>query len=104
MKFPPEDDDTTDMQSKILKDLRKLNCSENKNEESEQQWIKKYSKLGYYKVLSDDNIISRVVYGSEEWKNFEECPKSRKKNLVTCQRFIRSDTLVHNESLTNNWK
>lgn len=40
-----EDDDSTHFQRKILEDFRKLNCSENADEEELQQRIKEVSKL-----------------------------------------------------------
>lgn len=42
------------MHSEYLEDLRRLNCSENGDEEAAQQRIIEDSKLGCYKILSDE--------------------------------------------------
>lgn len=50
-----------------MEDLRKLNCSKNVYEETNE-----YSKLECYKALSDDDIVPRVICGSEETRNFKK--------------------------------
>ncbi|GBM40660.1 hypothetical protein AVEN_31444-1, partial [Araneus ventricosus] len=52
-------------------------------------------------VLRDDDIVSRVTCGSEETRNFEECPESDEENLVTHQKLSHGDALVHTEALLN---
>ncbi|GBO31412.1 hypothetical protein AVEN_145814-1 [Araneus ventricosus] len=52
-------------------------------------------------VLSDDDIVSSATCGSEETRNFEECPASDKKNLATHQKLSLGDALVHSEALLN---
>ncbi|GBM76615.1 hypothetical protein AVEN_196752-1 [Araneus ventricosus] len=59
------------------------------------------STLECCEVLSDDNIVSRVTCGSEETKNFEECPASDEENLVTHQKLSLGDALVRTEALLN---
>ncbi|GBO01513.1 hypothetical protein AVEN_36108-1 [Araneus ventricosus] len=95
------DDDSAHLQRKILKDLRKLDCSENVDEEAVEKWINEHSTLECGKVLSDDDIVSRATYGSEETRNFEECSGSDEENLVTHQKLSQGDTLVHTEVLHN---
>ncbi|GBN31935.1 hypothetical protein AVEN_37920-1 [Araneus ventricosus] len=58
-----------------------LDCSENVDEEAAEQWINEDSTLECCEVLSDDDIVSRVTCGSEETRNFEECPESDEENL-----------------------
>ncbi|GBN62760.1 hypothetical protein AVEN_149504-1 [Araneus ventricosus] len=53
-----------------------LDYSENVDEEAVEQWINEDSTSECYEVLSDDDIVSRVTCGSEETRNFEECPES----------------------------
>lgn len=36
-----------------------------------------------YKVLIDDDTVSRVTCGTEETRNFKECPEKGEENLVT---------------------
>ncbi|GBL95071.1 hypothetical protein AVEN_216025-1, partial [Araneus ventricosus] len=75
-----------------------LDCSENVDEEAVEQWT-----LECCEVLSGDDIVSRVTYGSEETRNFEECPASDEENLVTHQKLSHGDALVHTEALLNYW-
>ncbi|GBM62833.1 hypothetical protein AVEN_209474-1 [Araneus ventricosus] len=63
-----------------------LDCSENVDEEAVEQWINEDSTLECCEVLSDDDIVSRVTCGSEETRNFEECPESVEEDLVTHQK------------------
>ena len=56
------------MQRKILENLKQLESSKNMNEEAVKQGINEDSKLGCYELLSDEDIVTRVVYGSEETK------------------------------------
>ncbi|GBN05056.1 hypothetical protein AVEN_71189-1 [Araneus ventricosus] len=86
---------------KNLEDLRKLDCSENVDEEAVEQWINEDSTLECCEVFSDDVIVSRVTCGSEETRNFEECPESDKENLVTHQKLSIGDALEHTEALLN---
>ncbi|GBN81424.1 hypothetical protein AVEN_187308-1, partial [Araneus ventricosus] len=79
---------------KILEDLRKLDWSKNVDEEAVGNGLTK-------EVLSDDDIVSRVTCGSEERRNFEECPESDEENLVTHQKLSLGDALVHAEALLN---
>lgn len=37
----------------------------------------------------------RIACGSEESKNFEECPESDKENLLTHQKLIHGDAFVN---------
>ncbi|GBM67313.1 hypothetical protein AVEN_37090-1 [Araneus ventricosus] len=78
-----------------------LDCSENVDEEAVEQWINEDSTLECCEVLSDDDIVSRVTCGSEETRNFEECPESDEENLVTHQKLSQGDALVHTEALLN---
>ncbi|GBM30157.1 hypothetical protein AVEN_213209-1 [Araneus ventricosus] len=78
-----------------------LDCSENVDEKAVEQWINEDSTLECYEVSSDDDIVSRVTCGSEETKNFEECPESDEENLVTHQKISHGDALVHTEALLN---
>ncbi|GBN75837.1 hypothetical protein AVEN_264958-1 [Araneus ventricosus] len=78
-----------------------LNCSENVDEEAVEQWINKDSTLEYCEVLSDDDFESPVTCGSEEARNFEQCPESDEENLVTHQKLNHGDVLVHTEALLN---
>ncbi|GBN12607.1 hypothetical protein AVEN_209355-1, partial [Araneus ventricosus] len=50
-------------------------------------------------VLRDDDIVSRVTCGTEETRNFEECPESDEENLETHQKLSHGDALVHTEAL-----
>ncbi|GBO39984.1 hypothetical protein AVEN_238566-1 [Araneus ventricosus] len=63
--------------------------------------INKDSTLECCEVLSDDGIVSRVTCGSEEARNFEECPESDEENLVTHQKLSLGDAFVHTEALLN---
>ncbi|GBL83997.1 hypothetical protein AVEN_100865-1 [Araneus ventricosus] len=65
------------------------------------QWINEDSTLECCEVLSDDDIVSRVTCGSEETKNFEECPESDEENLAARQKLSLGDALVHTEALLN---
>ncbi|GBM18012.1 hypothetical protein AVEN_100959-1 [Araneus ventricosus] len=78
-----------------------FDCSENMDEEAVEQWINEDSTLECGEVLSDDDIVSRVTCGSEETRNFEECPESDEENLVTHQKLSHGDALVHTEALLN---
>ncbi|GBN18137.1 hypothetical protein AVEN_138606-1 [Araneus ventricosus] len=62
-----------------------LDYSENVDEEAVEQWINEDSTFECCEVLSDDDIVSRVTCGSEETRNFEQCPESDEENLVTHQ-------------------
>ncbi|GBO08157.1 hypothetical protein AVEN_218873-1 [Araneus ventricosus] len=97
---PTDNEDSAHLQRKILEDLRKLDCSENVDEEAVEQWINEDSTLECCEVLSDDYIVSRVTCGSEETRNFEECPESDEENLVTHQKLSHGD-VVHTEALLN---
>ncbi|GBM26293.1 hypothetical protein AVEN_66531-1 [Araneus ventricosus] len=76
-----------------------LDCSENVNEEAVEQWINEDSTWECCEVLSDDDIVSRVTCGSEETRNFEECPESDEENLITHQKLSHGDALVHTEAI-----
>ncbi|GBN25545.1 hypothetical protein AVEN_86754-1 [Araneus ventricosus] len=78
-----------------------LDCSENVDEEAVEQWINEDSTLECCEVLSDDDIVSRVSCGSEETRNFKECPESDEENLITHQKLSHGDSLVHTEALLN---
>ncbi|GBN87159.1 hypothetical protein AVEN_176684-1 [Araneus ventricosus] len=78
-----------------------LDCSENVDEEAVGQWINEDSTLECCEALSDDDIVSRVTCGSEEARNFEECPESDDENLVTHQKLSHGDALVHTDALLN---
>ncbi|GBO11807.1 hypothetical protein AVEN_30243-1 [Araneus ventricosus] len=65
------------------------------------QWNNGLTTLECCEVLSDDDIVSRVTCGSEETRNFEECPESDEENLVTHQKLSHGDALVHTEALLN---
>ncbi|GBN52464.1 hypothetical protein AVEN_238011-1 [Araneus ventricosus] len=78
-----------------------LDCSENVDEEAVELWISEDSTLECCEVLSDDDIVSRVTCGSEETRNFEECPDNDEENLVTHQKLSHGDALVHTEALLN---
>ncbi|GBM63671.1 hypothetical protein AVEN_112835-1 [Araneus ventricosus] len=78
-----------------------LYSSENVDEEAVEQWIDEDSTLECCEVLSDDDIVFRVTCGSEETRNFEECPASDEENLVTHQKLSLGDALVHTEALLN---
>ncbi|GBM52772.1 hypothetical protein AVEN_78393-1, partial [Araneus ventricosus] len=78
-----------------------LDCSENVDEEAVEQWINEDSILECCEVLSDDDIASRVTCGSEETRNFKECPESEEENLVTRVKLSHGDALVHTEALLN---
>ncbi|GBN83031.1 hypothetical protein AVEN_81433-1, partial [Araneus ventricosus] len=69
--------------------------SENVDEEAVEQWINEDSTLECCEVLSDDDVVSRVTCGSEETRNFEECPESDEENLVTHQKLSHGGALVH---------
>ncbi|GBM72349.1 hypothetical protein AVEN_178029-1, partial [Araneus ventricosus] len=68
-----------------------LDCSENIDEEAVEQWINEDSKLECCEVLSDDDIVSRATCGSEETRNFEECPESDEENLL-CESQLDNTT------------
>ncbi|GBN30469.1 hypothetical protein AVEN_42031-1, partial [Araneus ventricosus] len=87
------DDDSAHLQRKILEDLRKLDSSENVDEETVEQWINEDSTLECCEVLSDDDIVSRVTCGSEETRNFEECPESDEENLATYQKLSHGNEI-----------
>ncbi|GBM60919.1 hypothetical protein AVEN_192378-1, partial [Araneus ventricosus] len=95
------DDNSAHLQRKILEDLRKLDCSENVDDEAVEQWINKDSTLECCEVLSDDDIVYHVTCGSEETRNFEECPESDEENLVTHQKLSHGDALVDTGELLN---
>ncbi|GBO28418.1 Jerky -like [Araneus ventricosus] len=97
--IPTDDDDSAHLHRKILEDLRKLDCSENVDEEAVEQWINEDSTLECCEVLSDVVIVSRATCGSEETRNFEECPESDDENLVTHHKLSHGDALVHTEVL-----
>ncbi|GBM12730.1 hypothetical protein AVEN_228522-1 [Araneus ventricosus] len=80
-----------------------LHCSENVDEEAVEQWINEDSTLECCEVLSDNDILSCVTCGSEETRNFEECPESDEENLVTHQKLshCESQKLLHTEALLN---
>ncbi|GBN05047.1 hypothetical protein AVEN_250570-1, partial [Araneus ventricosus] len=78
-----------------------LDCYENVDEEAVEQWINEDSTLKCCEVLSDDDIVSRGTCGSEETRNFEECPESDEENLVIHQKLSHGGALVHNEALLN---
>ncbi|GBN48803.1 hypothetical protein AVEN_127669-1 [Araneus ventricosus] len=78
-----------------------LDCSGNVDEEAVEQWINGDLTLECCEVLSDDDIVSRVTCGSEETRNFEECPESDEENLATHQKLSHGDALVHTEALLN---
>ncbi|GBM59035.1 hypothetical protein AVEN_7416-1 [Araneus ventricosus] len=100
-EIPTDEDDSARLQRKILEDLRKLDCSENVDEEAVEQWINEDSTLECCKVLSDDDIVSHVTCGSEETRNFEEHPESDEENLTTHQKLSHGDALLHIEALLN---
>ncbi|GBN41106.1 hypothetical protein AVEN_77306-1 [Araneus ventricosus] len=52
-EIPTDDDDSAHLQRKILEDLRKLECSENVDEEAVKQWVNENSTLECCEVLSD---------------------------------------------------
>ncbi|GBM42797.1 hypothetical protein AVEN_228572-1 [Araneus ventricosus] len=70
-------------------------------EEAVEQWINEESTLECCEVLSDEDIVSRVTCGSEETRDFEECPESDEENLVTHQKLIHGGALVHTEAFLN---
>ncbi|GBN97370.1 hypothetical protein AVEN_188490-1, partial [Araneus ventricosus] len=78
-----------------------LDCSENVDEEAVEQWINEDSTSECCEVLSDDDIVSRVTCGSEETRNFEECPESDEENLGTHQKLSHGDASVDTEELLN---
>ncbi|GBN75525.1 hypothetical protein AVEN_269944-1 [Araneus ventricosus] len=78
-----------------------LNCSENVDEEAVEHWINEDSTFECCEVLSDDDIVSHATCGSEETRNFEECPESDEENLVTHQKLSLGGALVHTEALLN---
>ncbi|GBN24477.1 hypothetical protein AVEN_100487-1 [Araneus ventricosus] len=100
-EIPTGDDDNAHLQRKILEDLRKLDCSENEDEEAMEQWVNENSTLECCEVLSDGDILSGVTCGSGETRNIEECPESDEENLVTHQKLSHGDALVHTEALLN---
>ncbi|GBM79042.1 hypothetical protein AVEN_264886-1 [Araneus ventricosus] len=62
------------------------------------QWnkINEDSTLECCEALSDDDIVSRVTCGSEETRNFEECPQSDVENLFYVdQNNKTSDNCIH---------
>ncbi|GBL83874.1 hypothetical protein AVEN_100786-1 [Araneus ventricosus] len=63
-------------------------------------WMKKQWNNGLTKIRPW-NIVSRVTCGSEETRNFEECPESDEENLVVHQKLSHGDALVHTEALHN---
>ncbi|GBL79988.1 hypothetical protein AVEN_220157-1, partial [Araneus ventricosus] len=65
------------------------------------QSVNEDSTLECCEVLSDDDIAPRVTCGSEETRNFEECPASDEENLVTHQKLSHGDASVHTEDLLN---
>ncbi|GBL89278.1 hypothetical protein AVEN_225819-1 [Araneus ventricosus] len=73
----------------------------NVDEEAVEQWNNEDWTLECCEVLSDDDIVSRVTCGSEETRNFEECPASDEGNLVTLLKLSHGETLVHTEALLN---
>ncbi|GBN02631.1 hypothetical protein AVEN_235076-1 [Araneus ventricosus] len=85
----------------LSSDRLQLDCSENVVEEVVVRWINEDSTLECWEVLSDDDIVSRATCGSEETRNFEECPGSDEENLVTHQKLSHDDALVHTEALLN---
>ncbi|GBM87695.1 hypothetical protein AVEN_127688-1, partial [Araneus ventricosus] len=90
-EIPTDDGDSAHLQRKILEDFRKLDCSEKVDEETVEQRINEDSTLGCCEVLSDDDIVSRVTCGSEETRNFEECPAIDEENLLTHQKLSHGD-------------
>ncbi|GBM23336.1 hypothetical protein AVEN_97747-1 [Araneus ventricosus] len=65
---------------------------------------KLYSRLSinWDRIIQDDpKKNSRVTWGSEETRNFEECPEIDEENLVTHQKLSHGDALVHTEALLN---
>ncbi|GBL89235.1 hypothetical protein AVEN_225784-1 [Araneus ventricosus] len=68
-----------------------LDCSENVDKEAVEQWINEVLTLECCEVLSDDDIVSHVTCGSEERRNFEECPESDEENLVAHQKLSHGD-------------
>lgn len=100
-EIPIEDDDSIDLQKKILEDLRKLDSSGNVDEEAVQQWINEDSEMECYEVLSDDDIVLRVACDSEKTRNYEECSESDEENLITPQKLSHGDALLHTEALLN---
>ncbi|GBM77333.1 hypothetical protein AVEN_43616-1 [Araneus ventricosus] len=82
-------------------ELVQPDCSVNVVEEAVEQWMNEDSTLECCEVFSDDDIVSRVTCGSEETRNFEECPASDGGNLVTRQKLSLGDALVHTEALLN---
>ncbi|GBM44913.1 hypothetical protein AVEN_94517-1 [Araneus ventricosus] len=65
------------------------------------QWSNGLTTLECCEILSDDDIVSRVTCGSEETRNFEECPESDVENLVVHQKLSHGGALVHTEALLN---
>ncbi|GBO05653.1 hypothetical protein AVEN_74278-1 [Araneus ventricosus] len=78
-----------------------LDRSENVDEEAVEQWINEHLSLECCGVLSDDDIVTRVTCGSEETRDFEECPESDDENLVVHQKLSHGGALVHTEALLN---
>lgn len=74
-----------------MEHLRKWHFFEIVAEEAVQHWIKKDSKFECYEVSSDDDIMTRVVCGSEKTSNFE-FPECDEENLVTHQKISHQDT------------
>ncbi|GBO20275.1 hypothetical protein AVEN_67506-1 [Araneus ventricosus] len=99
-EIPTDDDDSAQMQRKILEDLRKLDRSINADEEAVEQWINEHSTLECCEVLSDDDIVSCVTCGSEETRNFEECPDSDEENLVTHQKLSQGEYTLRRYIIT----
>lgn len=89
------DDDSAHKQSEMFQDLRKLNGSENVYEKTMEQCINEDSKLEWFKVLSDGDIVLHVTCGSEEKRKFKECFDSDDKNLITNQKLSHGGVIIH---------
>lgn len=70
-------------------------------EEERQQQINGNFKLEYYNVLSEDDIVLRVAFGSEETNNFEQSPERDEGNLVTHPKLSDNDSQKQTEALLN---
>lgn len=81
---------STDLQRKILEDLRESDCSKNNAEEAVQEWLNKDVKLECYNAMCD--IMLPFTCGSET----EQCPATDDNNLIP-QRCIGT----HTEALLN---
>lgn len=64
--FFSEDDDSTDLQRKILEDLWKLICSDNVYDAEVHEWIKEASKWDCYQASNDNDINWHVAFCSEK--------------------------------------